>query len=631
MCEHHAAGDVGDEVGLRPSRRTILQAATVSALAGLSPGLPGWMSPARAATIDGACSMAMHVHASFSEKFGSMNAQLSEATRHGVDVVWWTEHDTKMNGVTDKHVVHFTSLTNETGDGTPWRWQQRRTGSLTSASTGGIVTTPASPSDPVAGGSLRVAAQSTGAATASLSYEPSPDYPSWRTNLADQTISVEVLPTSVGGNAYLELFIGSSHHPAAGGRPAGRYSLSYRIGGPAAPGSRVASGLQGIVTLPTTVGSWNSYTLRPDRDLAALFPDLDPRDFSLYILRLGATSSSSVTARGHFDYLRFARPNTGEMALQLQDDLMSSYAGRYLGVTQRHGLEVSKRQPHINWFGGDISLPTYVGLGSNYSTYLRQTIIPDIHARGGLASYNHPYGVGFGPMKSQATQDSLLRQVASRLLPTRALGADIIEVGYPMREGVDLAHHVGLWDVLSRNAVFLTGNGVSDDHAGTSWLSPPSVTTWTTSVWSDSNTEASLLQRLRSGRAWCSYLNYFGGSLDLLVDGFCPMGSVSVTTRLTRNLTATATGVPTGGTLEVVQGVVDYAGTAQPTSNTTVIASVPRSALTTGSVQLNVDCRESSFVRTQVRDSTGRVVALSNPVWLLRTTPPTGIPAARAA
>ena len=175
--------------------------------------------------------MAMHVHASFSEKFGSMNAHLSEATRHGVDVIWWTEHDTKMNGVTDKHVVHFTSLTNETGDGTPWRWQQRRTGSLTSASTGGIVSTPASPSDPVAGGSLHVTAQSTGAAKASLSYEPSPDYPSWRTNLADQTISIEVLPTSVGGNAYLELFIGSSHHPAAGGRPAGRYSLSYRIGG----------------------------------------------------------------------------------------------------------------------------------------------------------------------------------------------------------------------------------------------------------------------------------------------------------------------------------------------------------------------------------------------------------------
>jgi hypothetical protein len=32
---------------------------------------------------------------------------------------------------------------------------------------------------------------------------------------------------------------------------------------------------------------------------------------------------------------------------------------------------------------------------------------------------------------------------------------------------VDVNHHIALWDVLSRNAVFLTGNWVSDDHVGT--------------------------------------------------------------------------------------------------------------------------------------------------------------------
>ena len=45
-----------------------------------------------------------------------------------------------------------------------------------------------------------------------------------------------------------------------------------------------------------------------------------------------------------------------------------------------------------------------------------------------------------------------------------------IEVGYKSRAGMDLAHHVGLWDILSRNAIFLTGNGVTDDHSGTNWL-----------------------------------------------------------------------------------------------------------------------------------------------------------------
>ena len=42
-----------------------------------------------------------------------------------------------------------------------------------------------------------------------------------------------------------------------------------------------------------------------------------------------------------------------------------------------------------------------------------------------------------------------------------------------------------------------------------------------------------------------------------------------------------------------------------------------------------VDTRKDSFVRTQVLDSTGTLVGLSNPVWLLRAVPPGGIPAPR--
>ena len=42
-----------------------------------------------------------------------------------------------------------------------------------------------------------------------------------------------------------------------------------------------------------------------------------------------------------------------------------------------------------------------------------------------------------------------------------------------------------------------------------------------------------------------------------------------------------------------------------------------------------VNTRKDSFVRTQVLDSTGTLVGLSNPVWLLRAAPPGGIPAPR--
>lgn len=353
---------------------------------------------------------------------------------------------------------------------------------------------------------------------------------------------------------------------------------------------------------------------------------MDSRDFSLYAIRLGAASSASATAHGYFDYLRFTRPNSGDLALSVQDGLMSGYASAYPAVTQRHGLEVSHYLPHLNWFGGDVQLPPYVGATkANWFDYIRQTIIPDIHTRGGLASYNHPYGTSFGPMKDQATQDATLRSVAEKMLPVKACGADILEVGYPMRGGMDITHHIGLWDVLSRNAIFLTGNGISDDHSGSSWVSPPNVTTWTTSAWAGDPGEASLLAALAAGRVWCASMTGYRGALDLTVDGVCPMGSVSVSDLTTRSLMVTATDCPTGGTVEVVQGVVDYAGTAAPTPQTQVVASGG-----TGG-PLPVDTSQSSFVRCQVRDSAGAVVGLSNPVWLLREPPPAGIPAARGA
>jgi len=109
------------------------------------------------------------------------------------------------------------------------------------------------------------------------------------------------------------------------------------------------------------------------------------------------------------------------------------------------------------------------------------------------------------------------------------------------------------------------------------------------------------------------------------------MGSVSVSALAQRQLIVTATDVPAGGSLQIIQGGVDYAGPNQPTAQTSVVSAYPDIGLTTGTVAFSVDTSTSSFVRSQVLDSTGAVVALSNPVWLLREIPANGIPAARAS
>lgn len=600
-------------------------------------------SLARAATAAGesAYSMAMHIHSSFSEQDGSMGCQLFQAAVNSVDVVWWTDHDHRMDGIDYRKTVHFTSLTTERGgpgEGGPWTWARAESGPLASSSGGGIVATPSSPGDPVADGSMHLTAKSTTSVAAKFGYYADCHPAGWnyRDNLTGQSLAIDVLLASGWRDGYLELLISTSYHEASAGRPAGDYTLSYRFVPAGATPGRVAYGTQGVITIPVASSGenpWFTATITPSADIAALWPDLDYRDFALWGLTLSAVSNGA-TVEGYFDYLRFNRQISGEAFLQQQISMEAALGPKYPAVTQRQGLEVSWRLPHVNWFGGAVTVPSYAGVtAKGYPAYLQHTLIPQIHAGSGLVSYNHPYGYGGGPLLPAGQQDALLTQVAAKLLPTAkapaALGADLLEVGYNRRQGVDLAHHVGLWDVMSRNAVFLTGNGTSDDHLGKNWHGI--ANNWITSAWARSTAETDLLAALAAGRAWCASLSGYRGSLDLLVDGSVPMGSASVSTATSRKLLATATGMPPGGTLQILQGTVDCPGTAALAANTRVIASYTAGQLASGGVTRRIDTTKDRFVRTQVLDSSGAVVGLSNPVWLLRSAPPGGIPAPRRA
>ena len=630
MCDDHS--------GI--SRRTFIHGGAVvgaAAVVGLPHDLPlrpPLRSPVRAVTADGtsAYSMAMHIHSSFSEQNGSMDGHLFQAAKNAVDVLWWTDHDHRMDGIGYRNVTHFTSFSEKgaSGQGGAWNWTLAKSGPNTSASTGGIVSTPCSPHDPVKGGALHLVAKSSSTTPAKYGYFADCHPAGWnyRDNLTGQSLLIDVLLSSGWSNGYLELLVTTSFHPASGSRPAGNYTLSYRFI-PGGTTSRVANGNNGVIKIPVT-SIWQTLTLTPSSDIAKLWPDLDYRDFAMWELNLSAVSTGDKV-QGYFDYLRFKRTISGQALFSQQAAMQAALASKYPGVAQRQGLEVSLLLPHLNWFGPNVTVPSYSGITySNYQAYLRNTVIPQIHATGGLASYNHPYGYDSPPELPQSQQDTMLSQTASTLLANKVLGADLLEVGYKLRQGVNVNHHIALWDVLSRNALFLTGNGVSDDHAGTNWYGIGN--NWVTSVWAASTGMPDLLASLVAGRSWCGSLSKFRGSLDLLVDGSVPMGAVSISSVTSRQLAASATGLPSGAVLQVLQGAVDYAGQNALTANTKLIGSYTPTQLASGQIRQAVDTSAESFLRTQIISSTGgAIIATSNPVWLLRKPPPNGIPSPRAA
>ncbi len=610
------------------SRRDVLKFAGATAAGTALAGLDPWRQLWATASERTAVPMAMHVHSSFSEGTASMAWQLAQAQASQIPVVWWTDHDFRMEAWAYRHAIHCSALT-EAENGSKITWGKVLSGSPTGV-VAQISTVVGSPLDPAPTGSMRLAATGAGStfSTARMTVQDAGARHNTQASLAGQEIHVDVLPERIGPDAYLEIRIRLSDQPAGGGVPAGAYYLCYRVGGPAPPGEVQRQGRTGVVSLSAPTGSWTTLTLRPTDDIARIWPWLVPADNSMAQFSVAVGARRGASASGNVDYIRFVRTTSGSTPLDVQREISQALAPAYPDITQHHGLEVSLYPAHLNWYGGTIALPDYgtAGLSPRNDPTKTRALVGMIHDAGGLASYNHMFGSGFGGGLATAKQEELRTSVTSTLVANAAFGVDILEVGYRVRGGVTLSRHLSAWDVCSRNALFLTGNGVSDSHEGT-WIG--NQCNFVTTAFADDRTVNSLVGALAAGLCTFSDPDRFRGAIDLTVDGTCPMGSVSVSSLDTRQLSIGGAGLPPGGNVVLVQGPVDSPGSTV-TDPATTRTSIPASAFQAGPVDIELDTEVSTFVRAEVRDAAGLFVAGSNPVWLLRDAPAAGIPRARA-
>jgi hypothetical protein len=283
-----------------------------------------------------------------------------------------------------------------------------------------------------------------------------------------------------------------------------------------------------------------------------------------------------------------------------------------------NGTEISLGD-HLNQYGGTSQAPFEYGSVSSLKSGnvgLRPDVVAHVHRLGGLISINHPFKPGDGDSGITA------QGVAAGLISTGLHGADMLEVGYTSKgTNGTLAAHLAAWDAVSRNGLFVTGNGVSDDHTGQNWAKQ-SNRFWT-GAWTATLSEAALLDAFRAGRSYVGLLGAFAGAIEMAVDG-APMGSGLVGSATSRTLDVAVSGLPTGAGVQVLRGDVDYAGTASPTPNTTVLRT-----LGANETSLTVDTGDDCFVRLQVVNSSGAVIGFGQPTWALHSPPATGVPAAR--
>lgn len=550
-------------------------------------------------------SMAMHIHGSFSEGTASYETHLHQARLHDVDVIWWTDHDFRVAAHDHRREVRFDGLS-EVVNTMEWTWTESRQGAVTSGGAE-FIDDPRSPDE--SGRAMRMTAAGTGWGI--LWYSAASWNQTFSGSLADLTIDLDVLAERLGPGRELLIEMNTSYHPARGDRPAGRYLLQYRIGG-STTGAAVhrADGLRGFVEIPVAADTWQRVTFRPVDDLRAIWPDLVATDNSMHTLRLGVRVDGTAETRVVVDRLRidYGRRDAAG-GIGLRREVLAEYEAEYPDVAHHESFEVSLVR-HLNWIGGDLVMPEMPSPPRrDNDPDLTAEMIEFMHAHGALVQWNHPLDV--------ETPESLVRLMIER----NCLGADIMEIGRSPFE--DLRR---VFDAAARNALFITGVGVSDDHNGQDWagLTNNNITY----VWARSTGTDDLVDALAAGRAWWADPARWRGAMDIEVAGRRALGSAMVTPAARLRVRLTATDLPAGGALHVVQSPVDYPGVADPTPNTSSIV-IPAADLRGGGHDHLFVPGDGAYLRLQARDAEDRVIGESNPFWVLRAEPPHGIPAAR--
>ncbi len=218
----------------------------------------------------------------------------------------------------------------------------------------------------------------------------------------------------------------------------------------------------------------------------------------------------------------------------------------------------------------------------------------------------------------------------------------MFEIGYRLRGAMNLNQHLELWDALTGNAVFVTGNGVTDSHGrglynldgwGPSELGLTMLNNFVTWLATEELSEAGFVRAMKSGRAWFGDPYRWQGEMDLrTADGF-RMGQVVLTDRDAHELVVDVSNVPDNAIVRLLQMEIrEHPAQEYLVPNVlrseTLADEVPGSEF---SATTTLDVTTPSFVRVELRAADNKEWAFSNPIHFVHDLPDAGVGFGRVA
>lgn len=345
---------------------------------------------------------------------------------------------------------------------------------------------------------------------------------------------------------------------------------------------------------------------------------------SVYI-EFGARNGATVEVAIDSLIVTSDRPD-GSNQYRVIKQLADRYECRY-GIAQYIGVEASgmhtPERPHMNAFFPE-STETFENLVVD-PRLTRAEWAESIGRRGGLVSFNHPFGAALNPVsrglyeedpdiplqeladRAGPIPDDDLWAVAAPIIDTDGMGCQILEVGYIFRGTGSLADHLRLWDLVLANGVRLVGNGVSDAHGGI-WgpdMRPNPFATW---IWAEDKDRDSLLEALRAGRVFFGNPFLYRGEFMFGVNDV-PMGD-TLYVRGGEEVRGWVRMEPWVSDLEVRLVHVKIAAGREPRY-------ISRDTLADPEGGFSLVVNEAAFARIETYGPGGEPLVFSNPVWLI--------------
>ena len=588
-------------------------------------------------------SVALHMHSSFSEGDGSYEWHSDQATQYNQDVIWWSEHDWR--------TLHWQFTTQYTFENAFYEPQYGRWSEPDEAFPGEFRYWQISGVPTVIYLTAVVDSMHIQGTKSFLFYADDPQTsPNFRKiywhqecsnkqskyNLSSRVkVRFSVFPERFDDeNGKFVMEMGLSKHPG------GDHVLRYVMGS-------MADEPTTSTQLPFTFNTWNTFEVDVTADAIAKFTtggidSLRGEDNALFKLRMGMEVRNAVSARVFVDDLRYiVDPALGaDEFLDKQQQFTSYYETLYPNVRQLVGTEISKfrAQPHMNAFTPQ---PFLIDYGNHVWSDTLYYAVDQVHAAGGAISLNHLFGPGIYGSLNETDEQKAQRVHNKKLemLATRCYHADVFEVGYRWRGGIVLEDHLEVWDTVTGNGIYVTGNGVTDSH-GTEpfngwgpWQPNAAMeNNFTTWLYAKEISRLEFIDAMLAGRAFFGDPNLFDGTLDLATGEGFPMGRIVLTDRAQHELLVHIEPVPADVQVRLLQGEIRTSGPQYLNVNflrdETLTGAVIGQAFTD---TVSLDTTLPSFARIEVRNGAGDVWAFSNPMHFVRELPDLGTPPLRVA